>query len=146
MRHNPARLAAGDPCGKELIAALLGDCQTHGLDVDSFYHHPAYGWVFFELLKCDSVSPSESDVNRFAHLNWNKFAGLWDLTLAVRRGGEPAELMLIYYQKTPGGWGEFKVQCVTGLDYERKLVRRDESPELTTFAEVRQWFLEINGA
>ena len=68
-----------DEASKEFIMELLGEEETHGIDIDSIYYIRGKGWIIFEFLKCDTVDPYESHPNRYP-FNWKKFATLFELS------------------------------------------------------------------
>ena len=133
---------------KEFIMELLGDEETHGIDIDCIYYIEGRGWIIFEFLKCDTVDPYESHPNRYP-FNWKKFATLFELSRSL--GGK---LILVNYSKEDKWKNNIKLLFVKNVDVKKVLkdlssgsryseyIEAEE--QVTDLSEFRKWFVELN--
>jgi len=137
-----------DEASKEFIMELLGNEETHGIDIDCIYYIKGKGWIIFEFLKCDTVDPYESHPNRYP-FNWKKFATLFKLSKKLE-----GELILVNYSKKDRWKDNIKVLYVkdvnidkvkrdlsSGLKYSEYIKTEEEKMNLSEF---REWFINLN--
>lgn len=130
-------LRKADEASKQLIIELLEGTNTHGIDIESLYHHPGHGgWVVFEFLKCDTVRPHQSHPRRYWRRNWRKFSALWALVQRLQ-----GRLYLVNYEESRE---QFRLIHVKALAPGEAGGIADEEVRDMDAAAFRAWFRQFN--
>jgi hypothetical protein len=142
------KISKVDESSKQFIMEMLGDNQTHGIDVDCVYFKGDKSWLIMEFLKCDTVDPFDSHPNRYAK-NWKKFATLFEIAKGLK-----GELWLVNYSFEVKWKNNVKLLKVKNVDigavkaaptlfntYVNYLIADEEQMELDKFKQI---FNDIN--
>ena len=137
------KISKVDESSKQFIMEMLGDNQTHGIDVDCVYFKDGKSWLIMEFLKCDTVDPFDSHPNRYAK-NWKKFATLFEITKGLN-----GNLWLVNYSFEEKWKNHVKLLKVKNVDvgtvkaaatvfnaYVNYLSADEEKMELKKFKEI----------
>ena len=149
------KISKNDEASKDFIRKLLGDNDTHGLDIDSIYHSNGK-WVVLEFLKCESeyVSPHTSHPRNYPW-NWKKFVTLFYIAQQLN-----GDLYLVNYSDRAKDSNEVRLMKVSGINKElidryikNKLEFRtkldyliiDEKDDIKmSYKDFENWFIELN--